>query len=432
MRALLVAAWVVSMGCATSVASRGHASKAPQCQSAAPCPVRVAVTIVSEVHTTISSVALGSDLRGYVGLHSPSTGEHATPGGRGQILEIDGQGQHRMHHDVLPASIVRTDASGQPVVISRPWAIVLQHHGWLDGSYPRTLGAWPRHVLDVDVRGVEYLELLDARVGPGGEAFALLGHRQTTGQFPLLLARTDRERGSRVDTIEASHLQGLAALDVTPDGRPFAAWSMRTAIVAGILGETPLTVIGASERPLASVSALRVLAPTATEPALVSMLVGGKLLLARLGPGGPEIREVTEVTATTDEPFLPFSPGSSHEDYVTAYPEHHVLLRTERGVRLAWVGQHVDHARQCHAVTSEAGQQMECRTEHDRSRALLGVVAIGDDLRPTEPLTLVLASTGARSLAGDARGGAVALAVMRHAKADDPGEIDYVVLGAAD
>jgi hypothetical protein len=425
MRALLVACWVVSMGCAAPVASR------PQCQTAAPCPVRVAVTIESEADTTITSVALGSDLTGHVGLYRSSRGAEATPGGRGQIVEIDARGQARMHDDVLPGSIVRTDAGGQPVVISRPWAIVLQHHGWLDGSHPRTLGAWPRHVLDVDVRGIERLDLLDARVGPGGEAFALLSSRQTIGQFPLLLARSDREGSWSVDTIEPRPPRCLAALDVTPDGRPFAAWSTRTAIVAGIVGEEPLTVIGSSEQALAPVTALQVLAPTATEPALVSMLIGGELLLARLGPGGPELGEVTEARATAGEPSDSLSPGSSREDYVTGLPEHHVLLRTERDVRLAWVGQHVDRAHQCHEDASGAGPHVTCSTEHDQSRALLTVASIGDDLRPTEPLTLVLASTGVRSLAGDARGGAVVLAVMRRAEADR-GELDYVVLGVVE
>jgi hypothetical protein len=427
MRAFVfVAGWLLSLGCAApAVGSR--APKGPHCQDAAPCPVQVAVSVESEVDTTICSVALGTESTGYVAVQRSSMGGPGSPVSRGQILEIDGRGQLRMHDDMLPGSFVRTDASGQPVVISRAWGIVLRHHGWLDGSYPHALGPWRRHVLDVDVRGVERLDLLDTRVGPGDEVFALLGSQQTTGQFALLLARTDHGGGWSVDTVTPSHLQGLAALDSTTDGRPFAAWSQRTTVVAGIFGDERRVVIDTSKHASAPVRALGVLAPTATEPALVSMLIGDKLLLARLGPGGPEIREVTEAKPIAETPEGSLELGFAHEDYITALPEHHILLRTDRDVRLAWLGEHVDRERQCDVVVSEVGPLEECRTAHDKSRSLLTVATIGDDLQPTELLTLVLLSTGARSLAGDTRGGAVALAVRRH-EMPNRAEIDYVVL----
>ena len=121
--------------------------------------------------------------------------------------------------------------------------------------------------------------------------------------------------------------------------------------------------------------------------------------------------------------------GSSHERHVTMLPEHHVLLRTDRDARLAWISEDVDRTHRCHEEQSEVGPHVVCSTEDDRSRALLAVARIGDDLRPSEPLTLVLASTSVRSLVGDARGGAVALAVLRQPGADRA-HIDYVVVSA--
>jgi hypothetical protein len=96
---------------------------------------------------------------------------------------------------------------------------------------------------------------------------------------------------------------------------------------------------------------------------------------------------------------------------------------------VAWISDDVDRMHRCHEERSEVGPHVLCSTEDDRSRALLGVARIGDDLRSNEPLTLVLASTGVRGLVGDARSGAVALAVLRQPGADRA-HIDYVVVSA--
>ncbi|MCX4242494.1 hypothetical protein [Paraliomyxa miuraensis] len=410
-------------------------SNAPRCPADAPCPVQVSVSIELPPTATVTSVALAADHTGYVGTRGWPSRTDPTAGGRGQVIEIGAQGLARAHDDVLPGSILRTDAAGQPVVISRPWAMVLQERGWLDGSHPRTLGTWPRRVLDVDVRGVERLESFDARVGPRG-VVALLSSRQTFGQFPLLLARSTDDGGWTVDALDPRPARGLAAFDLTPDGRPFAVWVAQStdptgvAIVAGFVGSDPVTVVGPPSAAAAAVSVIDVLAPTDGQPALVSLAIGNELHLARLAPDGPMLREVVAARGTEHDPQRSYPLGTTHEE-VTGVPEHHLLLRTGHRARLAWIGQHVERVHHCREEVTEVGPIVACNDEHAESSSRIHVVGLDDDLQPVDPLVVDLAPAQVHRMVGAARPDAVALAVLRGVDADRAA-LDYVVLSMRD
>jgi len=454
MKGLSLLTVVALVGCASSTA--GHTTRASRslekralsgpietetsrslrCTApSTPCPIETAVSITVDRTASLTNMALGADGTGFVALRWSTSGAEAVPGGRGQILEIDREGGVTGYEDLLPGSMVKTDTAGNPIVISRPFAAVLHVHGWLDGSYPRTLGPWPRHVLDVDIRGVERLAILDTRLDAEGAPMVLLGHSQSSGQFPLLLAHALPTPGGHVEVVDPKPYGGAAALDVMPDGRPYIVHTTLSGttedatldLVAGPVGTPPVTVHQRSFREF-RVDAVRVLAPTDTEGAILSLVTRGELHLARVDDGQPRTRELPELR-TVEHDSIP--PISGPVRYTNSHPDQHVLLRNDHGAFIAWLAQDYEYEQSCSEVTTEVGPIMGCDIADNQSRAVVKLAPILDDLALGPITTLQFSSMGVSTLVGDARGERIALASMRwnsERGPEGPAELDYVVL----
>lgn len=396
------------------------------CTSDAPCPLLVARTIDLEANSGFTSLSLGRDGTGYMSATVSGSVDEL----RSVILEIREQEPVRRVPNAMPFTHVRTDASGSPVLVDRPWASVLLRQGWLDGSHPRTVGDWSRHLVEADVRGLERLQMLDTALDPEGHVIALFGSRETTGQFPLIVAQSEGESW-HAEVAEARPYLSAAAMDLDPQGRIFIARATHrqgdpgTKLVVGPLGQPPTTVLGPPEGHRDQVRWVDLLAPTETRPAMLSLASQESLRLARIGPQGePFVRSVPQLRVV--ESTEPYEKDSVEQTFVTAHLDDHVLLPTPRHVVLAWLSTKVDRTVTCSTETTQVGPVRGCATTRDDSREQLHVARVTEDLTLADIITLTLPAVGAQGLAGAVRGDQVALAVARPGVAVN--EVDYVVL----